>query len=115
MSAYDTQSGGSHYRDMAIQPSKFIKANDIPWFEANVIKYICRWRAKNGMEDLRKARHYLDLLIEEELGIEEMEDIEDSLPEKKKLDPVDIIGEENNINISPTAAALIERQCEDCG
>lgn len=60
------QVGGDHYRDLAIQPIEFIVANDIPYREANVIKYVTRWRSKNGVEDLRKARHYLDMLIEEE-------------------------------------------------
>lgn len=58
------QEGGGHYKDMAIQPVQFIHANAIGYFEGNVIKYVSRWRAKNGVEDLRKARHYLDLLIE---------------------------------------------------
>ena len=41
-----------------------IHANNIPFCEANAIKYLCRWRSKNGIEDLKKARHYIDLLIE---------------------------------------------------
>lgn len=65
-SALKTQVGGDHYRDLAIQPIEFIVANDIPYREANVIKYVTRWRSKNGVEDLRKARHYLDMLIEEQ-------------------------------------------------
>lgn len=59
--------GGSHYKDMKIQPIEFITANDIPYCEANVIKYICRWRNKNGLEDLRKARHYIEILINQEI------------------------------------------------
>jgi hypothetical protein len=59
------QVGGSHYKHMAIQPIDFIVANDIPYREANVIKYIVRWRSKNGLEDLQKARHYINMLIEE--------------------------------------------------
>ena len=60
------QEGGNHYKDMAIQPIEFILANDIPHCEACVIKYITRWKSKNGIEDLRKARHYIDILIENE-------------------------------------------------
>ena len=59
-----TQVGGSHYKDLKIQPIEFIHANNIPFCEANAIKYLCRWRSKNGIEDLKKARHYIDLLIE---------------------------------------------------
>ena len=64
VSALSTQVGGAHYREMKIQPIEFIHANNIPFIEANVIKYVCRWRVKNGVADLEKARHYIDLLIE---------------------------------------------------
>ena len=63
-----TQVGGSHYKDLKIQPIEFIHANNIPFCEANAIKYLCRWRNKNGKQDLLKARHYIDLLIELEYG-----------------------------------------------
>lgn len=61
------QVGGDHYRDLPIQPIEYIVENNIPYREANVIKYVTRWRSKNGLEDLRKARHYLDMLIEQEV------------------------------------------------
>lgn len=54
----------NHYNH-AIQPVDFILANGIPFCEGNVIKYICRWRDKNGREDLMKARHYIDILIDD--------------------------------------------------
>ena len=63
--ALDTQVGGSHYQNMKIQPIEFIQANRLFFCEGNVVKYVVRWRTKNGLEDLKKARHYLDLLIEE--------------------------------------------------
>ena len=65
MKAIETQVGGDHYKLMKIQPLEFIMANNMSYCEANVVKYVSRWRSKNGVEDLRKARHYLDLLIEE--------------------------------------------------
>lgn len=68
MTALDTQVGGGHYKDSAIQPIEFIVANDIPYREANVIKYVFRWKSKNGIEDLRKAKHYIEMLIEEEMN-----------------------------------------------
>lgn len=58
------QEGGGHYKGMKIQPVEFIHANGIGYFEGNVIKYASRWRAKGGVEDLKKARHYIDLLID---------------------------------------------------
>ena len=63
-SALETQVGGNHYKDLKIQPIEFIHANNIPFCEANAIKYLCRWRNKNGKQDLLKARHYIDLLIQ---------------------------------------------------
>ncbi len=65
MSAKDVQIGGSHYKDMAIQPIDFITRNGLGFSEGCIIKYVCRYKHKNGVEDLRKARHYLDLLIEQ--------------------------------------------------
>ena len=58
------QVGGAHYRDFAIQPAEFIHKNSIGFLEGNVIKYMSRWRAKGGLADLEKAKHYIDLLIE---------------------------------------------------
>lgn len=66
LTAMTEQVGGGHYMDMAIQPTQFIMANGIPFAEGNVIKYVCRWRKKGGVADLKKARHYLDMLIEHE-------------------------------------------------
>ena len=64
MSAFNVQEGGDHYRKLNIQPAEFCMANNIPYVEGSVIKYVSRWRAKGGVEDLRKARHFLDMLIE---------------------------------------------------
>ncbi len=66
--ALGTQVGGSHYKDMAIQPIDYILGNGLGYCEANVVKYVSRWKVKNGVEDLRKARHYLDILIERNDG-----------------------------------------------
>lgn len=63
-SALNVQEGGDHYKALKIQPIEYIHANGIPFPEGSVIKYVTRWRQKNGIADLRKARHFLDLLIE---------------------------------------------------
>jgi hypothetical protein len=63
-SALDVQVAGNHYKDLAIQPVEYIHANGIGYFEGNVIKYVSRWKAKNGIKDLEKAKHYIELLIE---------------------------------------------------
>ena len=60
----ETQVGGNHYKDLKIQPIEYIHANGLDYFEGNVIKYITRHRKKNGKQDLEKAKHYIDLLIE---------------------------------------------------
>ena len=64
VSAYDKQVGGSHYKKMKIQPSKFVIENELLFPEGNVIKYICRHRYKNGKEDLEKAVHFIEMIIE---------------------------------------------------
>ena len=69
MSALDTQVGGGHYKQMVIQPAEYIHRNGIPWIEGCVIKYVSRWRDKGGIEDLMKARHFLDMLIEFETPV----------------------------------------------
>jgi len=63
-SALNTQVGGGHYKDKAIQPIIYIHANNLGFCEGNVVKYITRWREKNGIADLEKAKHYIELLIE---------------------------------------------------
>ena len=64
--ALDVQVGGGHYKDLVIQPVEYIHKNHIGFIEGSVIKYVTRWRAKGGLEDLKKARHFIDLLIEME-------------------------------------------------
>jgi hypothetical protein len=61
------QIGGGHYKSHAIQPVEFIHKNKIPYIEGCAIKYLCRWREKGGIEDLKKVKHYIDLLIEMEV------------------------------------------------
>ena len=67
--AKDRQEGGSHYQ-MPIQPIDFIEKNGIGFSEGNIIKYVVRYKQKGGIKDLRKAQHYLDMLIERMEGEE---------------------------------------------
>ena len=64
MSALDTQVGGSHYKDMAIQPMEYSMANQLDACQHTAIKYITRFRQKGGIQDLEKAKHVIDMLIE---------------------------------------------------
>ena len=62
--ANSIQIGGDHYKSKGIQPWDFIAANDLDYFQGNVIKYVTRFREKNGIQDLEKAQHYLQKLID---------------------------------------------------
>ena len=64
MTANDEQVGGRHYIEKTIQPWDYIIANKMGYLEGNIIKYVSRYKDKNGLEDLIKAAHYLDKLIE---------------------------------------------------
>jgi hypothetical protein len=64
MSALQQQIGGDHYRARGIQPIEYIHANNLGFCEGNVVKYVTRWKDKGGEADLRKAIHYLELLIQ---------------------------------------------------
>ncbi len=59
----DKQIGGSHYKDFYIQPYEFISKNDLSFFQGNVIKYVCRYKKKSGIQDLEKIIHYCELEI----------------------------------------------------
>lgn len=61
----ETQVGGSHYNKMKIQPVTFIMENGLSYAQGNVVKYVCRYADKNGVEDLEKAKQYIDFMIDE--------------------------------------------------
>lgn len=60
---FDKQVGGDHYKKYPIQPLEFIMKNNLGFCEGNVIKYVLRHKNKNGVEDLEKAKHYIEMLI----------------------------------------------------
>ena len=62
--AYKKQIGGSHYQNMVMQPSEFINKNKLPFAEGSAIKYICRHAAKGKQEDIHKAIHYLEMILD---------------------------------------------------
>jgi major membrane immunogen (membrane-anchored lipoprotein) len=64
MKSLETQVGGTHYKDKKIQPIEYILANNLGYIEGNVVKYITRYKDKNGIEDLVKIKQYIDILIE---------------------------------------------------
>lgn len=62
------QTGGSHYQDFAIQPWEYNIRNNIPWPEGEIIKYVSRWRDKNGLQDLQKAKDVLEAIMKHEIA-----------------------------------------------
>ena len=65
-SVRNQQVGGNHYQGKPYQPWDIIDTWELNYYEGNVLKYLLRWRYKNGLEDLKKAKHYLEYLIEKE-------------------------------------------------
>ena len=71
-STYDSlekQVGGKHYRNMKIQPAHFINENKLLFAEGNAIKYICRHSAKGKVQDIKKAIHYLEMILERDYNV----------------------------------------------
>lgn len=64
MDSLKRQEGGNHYKGLKIQPVEYIHGNNIPFIEGCIIKYVSRHREKNKLEDLKKAKHFLDILID---------------------------------------------------
>lgn len=77
MSAFDTQVGGGHYKELAIQPMQYSMANKLDACQHTIIKYVTRFRQKGGLADLQKARHVIDMLIELEMVKEKEADPKD--------------------------------------
>lgn len=88
MSARDEQVGGDHYSKHAMQPIDIIDAYDLNFYEGNALKYLLRYKDKNGVEDLKKAAHYIQMLIEreEKKGAEEAKKLAESILPKKSSD-----------------------------
>ena len=69
MKSLKKQIGGRHYQDFVIQPAEFINKNKLLFAEGNAIKYICRHAYKGGKEDLKKAIHYIEMIIERDYDV----------------------------------------------
>jgi len=62
----DKMRGGVHYKGMVIEPMEYAIKNGLWWAEGEIIKYVSRWRNKGGIDDLEKAKHVLEALIDSE-------------------------------------------------
>jgi len=65
----DKQVGGKHYKRMKLQPAEFINENKLLFAEGNAIKYICRHSFKGKKEDIKKAIHYLEMILERDYNV----------------------------------------------
>ena len=81
---YDTQIGGTHYQNFKIQPSKFAIENELLYPEGCVIKYILRHRLKGKKQDLEKAIHFIEMIIERDYS-EKKDFLEEAEKKKKEL------------------------------
>ena len=72
MSAFKTQIGGDHYSRFEVQPTEYIIRNKLDFYQGNVIKYITRHKHKGGSDDVKKAIHYCQMILEVEYAEEEM-------------------------------------------
>lgn len=93
MNSTKHQIGGTHYKDLAIQPVEYIHKNNLGFIEGCVVKYVTRWKSKGGTEDLKKARHFLDLLIDMETD-QTVEAVMKNL--RKEHSRIDLIGQNGN-------------------
>ena len=69
MSSSNNEVGGNHYKKLKISPVEYIRANNLDFFEGNVVKYVSRHRYKNGEEDILKAVDYLRMILKDEYGL----------------------------------------------
>lgn len=65
ITASERQVGGDHYKTLPIQPSHYIRANGLGWYEGNIVKYISRYKQKGQEKDIEKVIHYAELILEE--------------------------------------------------
>ena len=79
------QVGGDHYEKCGIMPTTYIRANNLDFFEGNIVKYVTRHKDKNGAEDIKKVIHYAEMILEDVYGI---------LPEAKIKENGDVVMEE---------------------
>ena len=71
MATNDVQVAGGHYKQFTYETWDVIHDWGLGYFDGNAVKYLSRWRHKNGIEDLRKAKHYIEKLIEIEVGVKQ--------------------------------------------
>lgn len=113
--ALDRQVGGSHYKEFVIQPVEFCQKNKLNYCESAVVKYVCRHQHKNGRQDIEKAIHYLQLLLELEYPRNEAEVIEKVLDREGNVVAVAIKKKYTGEVIKYGEQKLLERKLTGIG
>lgn len=85
-SVLNTQYGGEHYKGKVIQPIEYAHANNLSFFQGNVVKYVTRYKDKKGAEDIEKAVHYLQMILEFEYGVKTSFKKEEDISEQECVD-----------------------------
>lgn len=93
------QVGGTHYTKCGIMPTTYIRANNLDFFEGNIVKYITRHKDKNGAEDIKKVIHYAEMILEDVYGI---------LPEAKIKKNGDVVMEEQECTHGDSVYEAVE-------
>ena len=109
MKPLNTQIGGKHYKDLAIQPIEYSHRNGLNFCEGNVVKYISRWRDKGGLADLKKVKHYVDLLIE----LEGLEPVVRTARYEEAFDPYSDWDRPPQDHTFPSKTAMAEKKFEE--
>ena len=118
MKATETQIGGSHYKDMKMQPVELFALTKCTAFQANIWKYITRYKHKNGKEDIEKAMHYAQLALElncnSELSFSAIQEVANfciinNLPHDISL-VVMHAGKDNYQNVISICKAIIDKE-----
>ena len=104
--AIDTQVGGDHYKNLAIQPIQYAHANNLDFFQGAIVKYATRWKNKNGLQDLEKIIHITQMYIELEKAKS------NPIPEK----PLELVPIRKECGCSTCARFLapFEQACRGC-
>lgn len=97
------QHGGNHYKSLAIQPAEYCHRNGFQFCEAEAIKYLSRFRSKNGAEDLKKAMHFCAMILDMEYNITATTDYVEQEPSEKGC-PDDGSTPDNDVEESPEAS-----------
>lgn len=106
--ANSVQHGGDHYKNKAIQPWDYITSNGLGYLEGNAVKYLSRWREKNGVADLKKAIHYIEKLIEIEESNKTNPYLEEALkPEEATIHPCGVLKDGTVVGVNSDTGKLV--------